>query len=152
MSGLTIKSYEPKYANRWFIELHGLEIPSWLICSYMMHNEGEDFVVSITMKETTAYTLNPGDLFYVTGLTINYLDGLGNIANALIFEILGTKFVSGGDVGEHEILEHDLVFKVNPDTIKKKYTDNLQFIIYINKYLKKQLLEWKTFSIFVLYL
>jgi hypothetical protein len=104
---------EPKKTNRWIIKTIGVETPEYTFSKYKLYNNGDKLMFETTCFETIHNTINPVDLFNLTGIELQYLDPIGNIIGGFSFDIKSLNFSSFGDYSDDDLLRYSFIIEVN---------------------------------------
>lgn len=121
MSILNFKTIEPLKENRFLIKLEGVDIPSYLFRKYKIFNEGEELIFTTQFYETVQYSFNPKDFFKITGVSIEYLNPVGEVVNALDFQVKGSNFERNQSYKNDKLQINKLKLIVNKDTINLRF-------------------------------
>ena len=112
---------EPLKENRFLINLQGTDVPSHLFRKYKIFNEGEELIFTTQFYETVQYSFNPKDFFNITGVSIEYLDPVGEVVNALDFQVKGSNFERNQSYKNDKLQINKLKLIVDKDTIKLRF-------------------------------
>ena len=121
MSILNFKTIEPLKENRFLIKLDGVDIPSYLFRGYKIFNEGEELIFTTKFFESVEYSFNPKDFFNITGVSIEYLSPVGDVVNALDFQVKGSNFKRSQSYKNDELQINKLRFIVDKDTMNLRF-------------------------------
>jgi hypothetical protein len=109
---------EPKKTNRWVIKTVGIDIPEYTFSKYKLYNDGDKLMFEMSCFETVDNTINPADLFNLTGIELQHLNPIGEIIGGYLFDIKSLNFSSSGDYSNDDLLRHNFVIEVNRKTSK----------------------------------
>ncbi len=112
------ESIEPLKSNRWIIKTDGTEIKPFLFRKYKIFNEGEEIVFTTEFFETVIDAYNPKDLLNIFGVTIEYVDPVGDVIHKLKFDVKGLNFEIKQSYGKDKLQITKLRFIVNKDTLR----------------------------------
>ena len=71
--------------------------------------------------ETVQYSFNPKDFFKITGVSIEYLDPVGEVVNALDFQVKGSNFKRSQSYKNDKLQINKLKLIVDKDTINLRF-------------------------------
>jgi hypothetical protein len=112
---------EPLKENRFLIKIEGTKIHPYLFRKYKLFNDGEEMIFTTEFYETVHFSFNPKDIFDITGVSIEYLDPIGEVVNALEFQVKGVNFEREQSYNNDELQINKFRFIVNKDTMSLKY-------------------------------
>ena len=112
---------EPLKENRFLINLHGTNIPSFLFREYKLYNEGEQMIFETEFYETVNYSFNPKDIFNITSVTLSYLDPVGEEVGGLYFMVSGSNLFRKQSYSNDDLQITNLRFVADVDTMKLLY-------------------------------
>lgn len=121
MSILNYKLVEPLKENRFIIKIQGVNIHPYLFRKYKIFNEGEEMIFTTEFYETIDYSFNPKDFFNITGVSIEYLSPVGDVVNALDFQVKGSNFKRSQSYKNDELQINKLRFIVDKDTMNLRF-------------------------------
>ena len=113
--------FEPLRENRFIIKLEGMDIPFTHFRNYSLFNEGEKLVFTTEFVESTIYSFNPKDFFNIIKVIIEYLDPVGEVINALEFDVKGSNFERKQYYENDDLQLNKLRFIVNLETMKLRF-------------------------------
>jgi hypothetical protein len=109
---------EPLKSNRWIIKTEGTEIKPFLFRKYKIFNEGEEIIFTTEFFETVNDAYNPKDLLNIFGVTIEYVDPIGEVIHKLKFDVKGLNFEIKQSYSKDKLQITKLRFIVNKDTLR----------------------------------
>ena len=113
--------YEPAKTNRFLIKFEGTDIPSHLFRNYKISNEGDKLILEVESIESVNYTFNPKDFFNIVGVTIDYLDPIGDVHNSLNFNVTSSNYEKIGDYAIDSFTTNKFRFIVDVQIINLTY-------------------------------
>jgi hypothetical protein len=113
--------FEPLKENRFIIKLDNVKIPNYFFREYEIYNEGEELIFTTSFFETVDYAFNPKNFFDITGVTIEYLDPIGEVVNGLKFDVKGSNFSRKQSYKNDELQINFLKFIINKNTMTLLY-------------------------------
>jgi hypothetical protein len=118
------QTIEPKKTNRWIIKPSGVDIPEYTFSKYKLYNDGNKLIFETSCYETIIDHINPVKLFSLHGLTLQYLDPVGEIIGGFSFDVKSLNFSSSGSYKDDELLTYNFVIEVNTKSFKMLFIDN----------------------------
>lgn len=113
-----IPPIEPLKENRFIINVVGAKIPGIFFRKYKLYNEGDELIFTTSFFESVNYAFNPKDFFDITAISIEYLDPIGDVTNALEFEVKGSNFERKQSYKNDGLQVNKLRFVVDKNTMK----------------------------------
>lgn len=112
---------EPLRSNRWVIKLKGYDIEEYLFRRYKIFNDGNKLMFSTEVYGTVHHHINPKDLFNIEGVTVEFLDPVGDVANGLVFNPKTIQFEQLGDYGLDDLLNYKILMEIDKETLHPIY-------------------------------
>ena len=72
-------------SNRFIISAEGIEIPPHNFKSYKLYSKDSQTLIDLELYNTSDYIFNPNNLSKITGISIEFLNAIGETINQINF-------------------------------------------------------------------